>query len=345
MTDIEQRLRTRIDRLLAGPIVPNSTLLMMAWAVSMAFILSVIVYYGFTTNYTINSFSVETFSNQYKNTIYRYRILSPFLLIEVYNFLKVILGEISPSPRVLLLDAAGNELFYHAYFVLNTLGMMAFALAWVWLVRSPWVQFTVREQWSSLLLVLFLATITQYVVTPYDQVGYFLHTIGLLLSLQVVYRRSKIALLGLALWIGLATLNRESSALILSALLAIQWHYRLTISQIIRQLTIPVLGFLAAYIMLRIFLKGDYPVYEYLTFWENFKHFGSYTGILFNSLILLYFAVSWVKPANLPAFWIHIIASFPYILMCVVVGYWFETRLFVPIFLTSIIIGNLRPRE
>ena len=45
--------------------------------------LNIIVYYGFSTHFTRDVFSEITFSKQYDKGIYRYRVLSKFMLIKL----------------------------------------------------------------------------------------------------------------------------------------------------------------------------------------------------------------------------------------------------------------------
>src|SRR3954466_5677033 len=81
--------------------------------------LNIFVYFGFVTAYTTTTFTKEGFLGQYRNGIYRYRVLGRVLLLSVNRVLeRHPVYHLPPD----LLDWLGGttESLYLSYFVLNT---------------------------------------------------------------------------------------------------------------------------------------------------------------------------------------------------------------------------------
>jgi hypothetical protein len=177
-------------------------------------ILSIMVYTGFSTNYTTEVFSKQSFENQYQSGVYRYRILGRAMLLGTYDLIKYYELPTVEAPYALnLLDPYGNEQFYSAYLYMNTffLSLASMVLFFILNEHRRSEEFVMTDM--SLLFICFVMVVTQYAVVPYDTLSYFLLAISILL---IIHDNKKLwNLVILCVVVILATLTRETAFFIL----------------------------------------------------------------------------------------------------------------------------------
>src|SRR6266540_2096359 len=137
-------------------------------------IASSIVYQGFTTNYTTQVFSEQSFKNQYENGIYKYRVLGRVLLLKTYKLINSYeLPTLTPFNSLKLLDRAGDIEFFSAYFYINTVFLCLTCMVLFFILGGHTKDTDFMNVDLPILFICFLIAITQYVIVPYDNISYF----------------------------------------------------------------------------------------------------------------------------------------------------------------------------
>ena len=318
----------------------------MAWAVPL--VLSLVVYYGFSSNYTTGVYSEAGFQHRYGNDVYRYRVLGSWLQLETYHWIE---RHDLPSlaPRSLaLLDPGGSPAFYTTYFLNNTLFLCLTCSVLFFVFRSSALARLPGLADALLLLSCLLMTVTQYVVVPYDTLSYFFLACGFYgVTVRPVGARPGIVnatMLGLV--VVLATLTRETAALIPAFFVA--YHRRRILTRpfawndLHAVLALLLVCFAATYGALRLALGTDDAVFQSFRLAQNLGNPFSFAGLtLFGALIL----TSLLDRRARGEVAVFLIASLPYLLSVVIVAQPWEIRLWVPIILSIIVLKARAPNS
>ena len=308
-----------------------------------AFVISYVVYFGFTTNYTTNSFSAASFRKQYTHNVFRYRVLSSYLLLQLDHGLGAVMGDAPGEKRLLMMDETASRRFYLAIFYLNTFFLILTALL-LTLILETGKLFILRS--GEKLLFLFLAVsligLTQYVIAPYDISSYFFELLGIYLYFRLAGRYA-VMLIALSLVTVVATLNRESSALmvVFVGMLAIcreGWTVR---SVGVAGLLLGI--FLVTYIGLRMVISRPDPVinpWQHLFFY-NLGHLQNQVGILFWLLLFYLTMAVAVDFNNRYLICLFHLGCLPYIWTCLNTGILWELRLYMPLFLGGFLLAKM----
>ena len=304
-------------------------------------LLSLIVYYGFFTNYTGGLFSEAGFRRQYYDGVYQYRILGRELLlwlhaiIEPVELINYLFSRFEPK-ALYLFDSDGTTIFYGTYFLQNTF----FLCLTMVLLYILFEQHLMRESKSSknllLLLAVLLMTVTQYVVVPYDTLSYFFLVVAIFLML----RQSWFAYGALLFVLILATITRETAVFVL--VFFVTYNYKSILTK--NRTTLIKLGglivvFLITYGLLRvIFGGGNEAIFEQFRLLRNLTNPSSLASIIL-LFVLSYTLIS--RTANIVYGLLFLLLSIPYILMIIAIANPWEVRLWTPIWLGLLIIGQL----
>jgi hypothetical protein len=321
----------------------TTTLRAILVATLLAIVSSYIVYFGFTTNYTIHAFSPASFKGQYDHNIYKYRILSKQLLLFTDRALDTTYPEKQSEIRLQVMDRTASQRFYYAYYYLNTAFLILASIVLVLILNlDNQMIMTQSEKALFLFLIPILIALTQYVVCPYDISSYFFQLLTIWIFLKYYDKFPIISLFLLCALLILSTLNRESSALSVSLLFVMLYSkYGFSKRTIISGALIAI-SFLATYCVLRLFitepnestLKPDYLDY-------NINYFINNLGLLFWGL---YFYLSMTianSDINKTLILLFHLVSLPYIWTCFTAGVLWETRLYIPLFLGSLILSKI----
>ena len=313
-----------------------------------------VCYYQFTTNYTTNAFSKESFTEMYNNSVYKSRIIGKELHLFTYQQLDKIerirnLRNAADSDllltkkRLQFMDPTADPVFYLTYFLLATLFTI---LTSVLLLRIFDIKdfFPQDRQTKDLVICFFilLTGLTQFVVTPYDNPGYFFMALGSYLFLKFLSSGRKIYIFSVLGVIILATFNRETSLLLLSFIAAIYFAYEGFKISWIRRMILPVLCFVIPYLYLKLFYHGGASITEESKLAVNLDITNSYAlrGMAFGAF-LLYFIFS-VQNKNKSKFVLYfLIFSLPYIIIIHAVGVMIEYRLWMPVLLGALVLSML----
>jgi hypothetical protein len=306
-------------------------------------VLSLVVYFGFASNYTVGVFSEEGFRGQYEAGVYKYRVLGRITLLKINE-----LVESSPLPAlapraVFLLDRQASPVFYTAYFINNTLFLCLACCVLVLLFDrlSP-----PHGVWVGDLLVLLLAlltTVMQFVVVPYDTLASFF----LCLAFSLILREPRPAttiLLGLVVVLG--ALTRETAALILAFYVAV--HHRRLLARPVRwsaqhsTLIFLAACFLLTYAGMRLALGPGNAVFEDLRLVENLTSPFGLAGLIF---FLAVTAVLLLSGPGQRESLLFLLASLPYLVFILVTARLWEMRLWIPVFLAIVVLKVWRMGE
>jgi hypothetical protein len=311
--------------------------------ITLSIVVNLVVYYGFTSAYN-NLTQVSKIPEQYYSSVYRYRVLSREILEMVFNGAqKIFKGEVSSQPYLL----SKGSLFYHTLFVINTF----FSVASLLLIEAIFSikRFFGIEKENKLLLTLvliILMAISQYVVTFYDNSALCFLLLSIYFVLKYKETHRFFYLLILSLVVIISTLNRETSALSLSFLLAVSLkknEVNLTeIKKILKIMALPFLSFIVTYILLRVSDNAGSGVMEGIYIKENFTQLNNLSGLLFAILVLrMAYRISRTKE-NKKLITRFLFFSSPYLLMLVLVGILWEIRLFIPLIFGSFILSQIK---
>lgn len=318
-------------------------------AVVLPGILSLVVYYGFSTNYTGKVFHEAGFKEQYENDIYRYRILGPWLLLRTHelllsdawlprNLVKV-LGRLPAS--VAVLDPHADRVFYAAYGLLNASCLVLCSVAlysFVYRRRDPAAP---RSRYVHLLGVLLIA-ITQFAVCPYDNLSYFFLLLACLLILRPPPRPTWwFPVVGLVVVLG--TLSRESQMQTLAFFLAVHGAEPAHRSRSRwRELAFLVLVFAGTYGALRLGFGPGARFFADVQLKDNLSEPFRLAGILL--LLGLSYALAHGVAARRRCL-TFLAASTPYAALMILVARTWEVRLWVPIWLPLLLLAEQGPCE
>ncbi|HBL27917.1 MAG TPA: hypothetical protein DD490_13850 [Acidobacteria bacterium] len=299
-------------------------------------VLSMVVYFGFASNYTVGVFSEAGFRGQYEAGIYKYRVLGRLALLKIHEIVENS-GAPAIAPRAMfLLDRNGSPVFYTAYFLTNALflclacGVLMLLFERLSPPRSVWI--------GDLLVVLLclLMAVTQYVVVPYDTMASFFLCLafGLAVAEQTLF---KVILLGLV--VVLCALTRETAALILAFYFAV--HHRRLLARPFRwtrehsALVFLAACFLGTYLGMRLAFGPGNTVFETIELKANLASPFGLAGLLFflavTALLLLH------GPGRRESL-LFLLASLPYLLFVLVTARLWEMRLWIPLFLSIVVL-------
>jgi hypothetical protein len=310
-------------------------------------LLGIFTYVGFFTNYTCCVFSQAGFEQQYlDSSIYRFRILGSHLLLWTYEQIKLWpLADFAPY-ALKILDKNGDAHFYYAYFFMNTFFL---CLTCITLVVSLSRYATNNNFLHIDLPILFLAvfmSFSQFVITPYDTLSYFFLALAMSVTLHPAPSWRSNTVLGLV--VVLATLTRETAALILAFYFAV--HYKDIVKKPVtrffntRQLTLLLVTvlFISTYWILRWKLGMEDATHKHFRLFRNFSDdpLPIVGTIFFPALLCLFFTDNTARK-TLKRF---LLASTPYWLAMLFFAYPWEIRLWVPVILAMVFLKLVHSR-
>jgi hypothetical protein len=305
-------------------------------AVVLPVLWTIFVYSGFTSNYTGGVFTESSFVERYQGGagIARFRVLGPFLLLQIVDLLEQV-GSRLPihvwGRNILSAVTPFDYHVYEGYLLLNAAASLAWSVVLGSFLRRA---LQPRSDVADLLLLATQAVIalTAFTVTPYDHLSYLFIT--LLFSGFVL--RYPTWLLVLVTVLG--ALTRESVALgLLAAGASAGAPALLQPSPRRSAFWLMAASFGATYLGLRLALGFD-AVVERGMLGFNLRAIDvlSVVGVAFG-------LIAATLPALFSGFsraqrW-FLLGALPYWIVILLSGIWFEVRLYVPLLLGSLLIA------
>lgn len=314
-----------------------------AWTIAvfsavLAFTLSTFLYFSFNNIYSVSILSRENFETQFFSGIYKFRLLSSWLVLAVYDFLQSFTADYGDLQERLPKTADARMLI--ALYAVNTLFLILSALLLTFITSAKEFCATGGEKIAAVVVAIFVMVFTQYVLVPYDVSAYFFFLFFLWILLT--YLRTKktilfIAMLGMMI---ISTLNRETAALSLSVAATLFYREEGFGRQFFIRLIWLTLAFLAVYSGLRLSF-GGFTTNDGNLLAQNFTEPKNGLGLLFWLLLFaftLLFARDRKAQGNILLF--HLFAL-PYLAFCLYSGILYEVRLYVPLFLGGLFLSRV----
>ena len=303
-----------------------------------AVIVNIFIYFAFGNVYTAPLFNIDSFKEQYESGVYQYRWLSTYLLIYIYDFLESLPFKIKLKMDFWDKNAQPNMFFAYAF--LNTFFLILSNIILLLITETKYFLANQSEKIFIITISTFSIGISQFVLVPYDCSSYFFLFAFVFLFLKYLESKKLILMLLLVLILMISTLNRESSALSISFAAVILYQ----LFGLKKESLIPILylgiGFLATYILVRL-AADSFEIRNDNFFLGNISETRSRFGILFWIVFFIFsLLVSNNKQTTKNILIFHLL-SLPYIFMCFYTGALYEIRLYIPIFLSSLVISKL----
>ncbi|MDP9956184.1 hypothetical protein J2X97_001821 [Epilithonimonas hungarica] len=303
-----------------------------------AIVVNIFIYFAFGSVYSAPLLNIDSFKEQYESGVYQYRWLSTSLLIYIYNFLESLPFRIRLKMDFWDKNAQPNMFFAYAF--LNTFFLISANIVLLLITETKYFVANQSEKIFVVTLSTLSIGLSQFVLVPYDCSSYFFLFVFVLIFLKYLKNKRLILLFVLISILMISTFNRESSALSLSfAAVFLYNKYGLNKKSWLPMVYL-VIGFLATYIGVRLAVDS-FEIRNENFFLENMIQTRNRFGILFWIVFLVFsLLVSNNKQTTRNILIFHLF-SLPYIIMCFYTGALYEIRLYIPIFLSCLIISKL----
>ena len=275
-------------------------------------LLSIILHYGFCTNYTQSTFNISGFNKQYNSGVFQYRIVGIKLIPVVYNWLNTDNIVASHFRTVfqktpIRLHDSDNAVFYGAYMIVNTIGLIIMCFFLYLLVPQLYKYFS----------ILLIVGLSLYVVTPYDTLSY-----AALVSGYYLIKTNKLFIVLLFL-ILVGTLIRESMALIIPFYIACN-------CKDYKKIVMVLITFLISYFGIRYFM-GSYQInHTGYILDSTIKHGHTLIGLAMLLMVSFILLMPIQKKRKVV---IYTLFALPYLIYTICVAQPWEIRLWVPYWL------------
>ena len=305
----------------------------------LAFTVNSFVYFSFGNTYSSKILNYTDFSKQFHSGIYQYRILSGYFLVWIYDFLSSLNIDYSIF-KFKFLNADSEPKMYLSFYILNTLFLVLSPGIMVFITETKNFFATNSEKLLLVSIAIFIIAISQFVIVPYDVSSYFFLLVFFYFLLKNLEKSSSLNLIILGFILIISTLNRESSALSISLAATLLYAKFGLKKEMIKPILILAIAFIAVYFGMR-FMNESFSTNDGNLLLQNFTEPKNIFGLLF-WMVLFIFSLIMAKnhqaKRNILIF--HLFAI-PYILMCFYTGIIYEIRLYVPLFLTSILLSRI----
>jgi hypothetical protein len=311
-----------------------------------AIVLNTVVYFGFVGNYTRFLFSEITYRSQYQDNVYKYRVIGKEMVLKTYHVLK----QNNPDKEKLpdnsplkALDPAGSENFYLAYFMVNTFMLILCGVVLCFIFDNALIYCSDKEKYLIPFTIISIISLSEFVVVPYDITAYFFLLISGLLLMKY-FQKNKISwLLFAGIWVLAATLNRETSALSISLIATVLFlKYGVSKRSIIPAIIL-FMFWIIPYIGLRLYFGFDKGFIGFNFLEHNLRNVFSWIGII------AWIVFGWLSiiicndRRNKIAVGLFHLLCLPYVISCFVGGILFEIRLYIPVFISAVLLAKIDP--
>lgn len=308
------------------------------FSMAFAFLVSTFIYFSFSNVYSAPLINYKNFAEQYSTGIYQYRFLSNWFLIQLYEFFNA--HPVNFSIKFYFWNKNAEPAMYLAYFVLNTFFLCLTAALIAIILNSKKFIPTRAEKILVLVAVVFAIAVSQFVLVPYDTSSYFFLMLFLWIYINFPPEKNISNLLLLSFILALSAINRETAALSIAlsaTLLFTRYGFK-------KKAIYPIFSFaivyMAVYIGIRLYF-GVFSTNDGSLFLANFTNTRGYLGMVY---WILFFFISWyiASKENRKLILIFHFFAIPYILMCFYTGSLYEIRLYVPLFISSLMLAFYR---
>ncbi|BAP33676.1 uncharacterized protein CHSO_4639 [Chryseobacterium sp. StRB126] len=301
------------------------------------FLLFAMAYYGFESSY-VRLKTMEKAPDFMFASVYAYRVIPNYLSVHVTEIVTFIVNNYIPFLKNFLLKQ--GTLFYHSIFLINSFFFILSSAVLHALLKLGALPLTIRRMIH--LLAIFFMVIIQYVPTNCDSIAIFFYLWGALLTLKFLEHRKLTDFILLCAVVFISTLARETSCLNISFFAAMCIDFEKLKNKdftFIKELIFLVIAFIVPYAGLRITIHQDVSFVEGIYFLDNFSSPFNLSGLLFG-IISLYFSYLLCNDKGKMLLRKYLFFAIPYLIMIAMVGLFWETRLFLPLILTGIVVAS-----
>ena len=304
----------------------------------LAFTVNSFIYFSFGNIYSSKILNYADFSKQFHSGIYQYRILSGYLIFWIYETLSTLNIDYSIF-KFRFLESRSEPQMYLSFYILNTIFLVLSAALLLFITETKNFIATNAEKILLVSVAVFAMAITQFVIVPYDVSSYFLIVLFFYFLLKYLEKNSDFNLIILVVILMISTLNRETSALSISLAATLLYSRYGLRKEMIKPVLIFALTFIAVYLGMR-FLHESFTTNDGNLLFQNFSEPKNILGFLFWMVFFLFtIIIAKDQHAKRNIILFHVF-SIPYVLMCIYTGIMYEIRLYIPIFITSLLISR-----
>ncbi|EJL71071.1 hypothetical protein [Chryseobacterium populi] len=305
------------------------------------FLLFFMSYYGFESSY-VRLKSMEKAPDFMFSSVYAYRVIPNYLSIYVTDVLNYIIDHYLYSIKSFLLK--NGTVFYHSIFLINSFFFILSSIVLNSVLKLKPVEILLNTKIRRLfhLIAVFIIVIVQYVPTNCDCIAVFFYLAGVLFTLKYYEDRKSSDLLTLSLIIFISTFVRETACLNIAFFAALFIDFNLLKKKnliYIKELLMLVVAFIVPYVGLRLAIPQETSFFEGVYFIKNFTSPYNLAGLMFG-VIGLYFMFLLCNESGKAVLKKYLFFSSPYLVMITLVGLFWETRLFLPLILTGLILAS-----
>ncbi len=313
--------------------------LKLIFAILLAFTVNSFMYFGFVNSYSSKIFSGASFQEQFHSGIYQYRILSGYFLLWINDFLSTFDFDYELF-KLKFLNSNSEPKMYLSFYILNTFFIILSAMMLVFISESKQFIATNSEKLLLISVAIFSIAFSQFVIVPYDVSSYFFLLVFFYFLLQYLEKKSNVHLIILSVVILISTFNRESSALSLSLAATLLYAKFGLKKESILPILVLGLVFLGVYFGIRL-TSENFTTNDGNLFLKNFTEPKNIMGILFWLVFFVFTLLLAKDKAAIKNILLFHVFSIPYIILCLYSGILYEIRLYIPIFLTSLMLSRI----
>lgn len=305
------------------------------------FLLFFISYYGFESSY-VGLKSMERAPDFMFSSVYAYRVIPNFLMLHLTDVVGFIINTYFSSLKNFILK--NGTVFYHSIFLINAFFFVLSSiiinkilkLKPVEMLSHPGIQKVIH------LVAIFFIVIIQYVPTNCDCIAVFFYVTGVFLTLRYFHYRKITDFILLCLVVFVSTLVRETACLNIAFFAAVfidPEEIKKKNFHGIREIIFLMLSFILPYLGLKMMIPQNASFFEGIYLVKNFTSPFNLAGLLFG-IIGLYFTFNLCNDSGKLVLKRYLFFSLPYLLMITFVGLFWETRLFIPLILSGIVVAS-----
>ncbi len=312
------------------------------FVIILPFLLFFMSYYGFETSYVVGIKSWEKAPDFMFTSVYAYRVIPNYLSVHVTDTVTFIVDHYLPFAKSFLLKQ--GSLFYHSTFLINVFFFILTSIVLNKILKLKPVELLANQNVRRMvhLIAVFFIVILQYVPTNCDCVAVFFYIWGIFFTLKYLENRKPTDLIGLSIVIFISTFIRETACLNIAFFAAVFIDIENIKSRnfaFIKEIIFLVIAFVLPYIGLRLIIQQHASFVEGIYLIKNFTSPYNLMGLLFG-VLSMYFSYSFSDEIGKKIIRKYLFFSSPYLIMITLVGLFWETRLFMPLILTGIVMAS-----
>ena len=309
------------------------------FAVLLAFTVNSFVYFGFANVYSSKILNIESFQDQFQSGIYQYRILSGYFLIWIYEILSTFNIDYEIF-KLKFVNPDSEPHMYLSFYILNTIFIMLSGAMMVLITDSKSFIATHSEKFLIIAVAIFCIALSQFVIVPYDISSYFFLLLFFYFLIHYLEKQSTLKLVLLSSIIIISTFNRESSALSLSLAATLLYSKFGLKKESMVPIAVLAIVFISVYFGLRM-TSEKFTTNDGNLFIQNFTQPKNILGLLFWAVFFAFTLILAKDQKTVKHILLYHLLSFPYLLLCLYTGILYEIRLYIPLFLTSIVLTKI----